>query len=74
MDRDNQSEQVVLLFDYYGQGSQDLHTSFKQAGYNFPAVVIEEDGFLPEDVISVFGFFLGDLHKTGGKSGEAALF
>ncbi len=74
MDRDNQSEQVVLLFDYYGQGSQDLHTSFKQAGYNFPAIVIEEDGFLPEDVISVFGFFLGDFTKQAGNPGKPRYF
>ena len=47
MGRDNQAEQIVLLFDYYGQGSQDLLTSFKQAGYDFPAIVIEDDGFLP---------------------------
>lgn len=74
MGRDNQSEQIVLLFDYYGQGSKDLHTSFKKAGYDFPAVVIEDDGFLPEDVISVFGFFLGDFREQENVPGKPRYF
>ncbi len=74
MGRDNQAEQIVLLFDYYGQGSKDLHTSFKQAGYDFPAIVIEDDGFLPEDVTSVFGFFLGDFKGQKGVPGKARYF
>lgn len=74
MGRDNQAEQIVLLFDYYGQGSRDLHTSFKQAGYDFPAVVIEDDGFLPEDVTSAFGFFLGDFKGQKGIPGKARYF
>ncbi|MCM1025979.1 MAG: accessory Sec system glycosylation chaperone GtfB [Roseburia sp.] len=74
MGGNNQAEQIVLLFDYYGQGSRDLHTSFKQAGYEFPAVVIEDDGFLPEDVISVFGFFLGDFKNQEGISGKPRYF
>lgn len=74
MGRDNQSEQIVLLFDYYGQGSKDLHTSFKQAGYDFPAVVIEDDGFLPEDVTSVYDFFLGDFREQEGIPGRARYF
>lgn len=74
MGRNNQSEQIVLLFDYYGQGSKDLHTSFKRAGYDFPAVVIEDDGFLPEDVISVFNFFLGDFKTRKGIPGKPRYF
>ena len=74
MGRDNQSEQIVLLFDYYGQGSKDLHTSFKKAGYDFPAVVIEDDGFLPEGVISVFGFFLGDFREQENVPGKPRYF
>lgn len=74
MGRDNQSEQIVLLFDNYGQGSKDLHTSFKKAGYDFPAVVIEDDGFLPDDVISVFGFFLGDFRQQKGVPGKPRYF
>ena len=57
MERAVKVSDAILLFDNYGQDSQSLHTSFKLAGYDLPAAVIEDDGFLPEDVISVYGFF-----------------
>ncbi len=55
---------TILLFDNYGTDSQNLHISFQRAGFSFPAIVIEDNGFLPEDVISVYGFFLGDFKKV----------
>jgi accessory Sec system glycosyltransferase GtfB len=54
----------MLLFDNYGQESQNLYTSFRLAGSNVPAVVIEDDGFLPDEVLSVYGFFLGDFREA----------
>ena len=62
----NQFNDAILLFDHYGEDSQALHTSFKQAGFNCPAVVIEDNGFLPDDVISVYGFFLGNFKTLSG--------
>jgi accessory Sec system glycosyltransferase GtfB len=61
---------VILLFDYYGQESQNLHMSFRLSGVNIPAVVIEDDGFLPEDVMSVYGFFLGDFKDAPSVPGN----
>ena len=61
MDENKIRNDALLLFDNYGQESQSLHTSLKMAGYNCPAVVIEDEGFLPDDVVSVYGFFLGDF-------------
>jgi accessory Sec system glycosyltransferase GtfB len=61
---------VILLFDFYGQESQNLRTSFALAGVNIPAVVIEDDGFLPEDVMSVYGFFLGDFKSASSVPGN----
>lgn len=58
---------TILLFDNYGQDSQSLHTSFQLAGFSFPAVVIEDNGFLPDDVMSVYGFFLGDFKAVFGE-------
>ena len=52
---------AILLFDNYNQDSQALHTSLKLAGFDCPAVVIEDDGFLPDDVMSVYGYILGDF-------------
>lgn len=57
---------AILLLDNYGQDSQSLHTSFKLAGYDIPVAVIEDDGFLPDDVMSVYGFFLGDFKAVFG--------
>lgn len=65
---------AILLFDHYGQDSQALHESFKLAGFDCPAVTIEDDGFLPEDVMSVYGFFLGDFKAALGKDARPKYF
>ena len=65
---------AILLFDHYGQDSQSLHTSFRLAGFNLPAAVIEDDGFLPQDVMSVYGFFLGDFQKACGGGAKPKYF
>lgn len=61
---------IIFLFDRYSKESQNLHTSFKMAGCHCPAFVIDEEAFLPEDVMSVYEYFLGDFknnEKTHGK-------
>lgn len=68
------TDDVVLLFDNYQTDSQNLHTSFKLAGKNYPVAVIEDDGFLPDDVMSVFGFFLGDFASEHALPGKARYF
>ncbi len=68
------SDNIVLLFDNYSQDSKNLHTSFKLAGKEYPAVVIEEDGFLPDDVISVFSYFLGEYSKSETVPGKPRYF
>ncbi len=67
-------EDAILLLDNYNQESQDLHTSFKLAGFDCPAVVIEDDGFLPDDVMSVYGFFLGDFKAVLGDKAKPKYF
>lgn len=62
-------DDMMLLLDSYSPDSQSLVASFRLAGNGCPAAVIEDDGFLPEDVISVYGFFLGDFRK--GRETEA---
>lgn len=53
------TEQIVLLFDSYTSGSQKLHESFRMAGCEYPVLVLEEDGFLPDGVRSIYECFLG---------------
>jgi len=68
------TDNVVLLFDNYLSDSQNLHISFKQAGKQYPVAVIEDDGFLPDDVTSVFGYFLGDFKGAKNIPGKPRYF
>lgn len=74
MENNDRTNEVILLFDTYSIESQDLHTSFKLTGQNYLAVVIEDDGFLPEDVISVYGYFLGDFKNADNIPGKPRYF
>lgn len=67
-------DNIILLLDNYGEESKKLHTSFKLAGKKYPVFVIEEDGFLPEDVNSVVGFLLGDFKEAKHLPGQALYF
>ena len=53
MEKTNRND-IVLLFDYFNMGSQDLLFSFQNADYQVKAVTINDDGFLPEGVENVF--------------------
>ncbi|WP_438831233.1 accessory Sec system glycosylation chaperone GtfB [Streptococcus pluranimalium] len=56
---------MIMLFDNYDQSSWDLHYSLFKSGYVIPAVVIQDDGFLPHDVISPYSYYTGyDLNKS----------
>lgn len=65
---------AVLLLDNYGEESDMLRQSFRSAGFTGPVVVIEDDGFYPEDVISVYQYFCGDFRKSGAVPGEPRFF
>lgn len=74
MGNDNTANDVVVLLDNYNNDSQNLHTSFRLSGLEYPVVVIEEDGFLPDDVMSVFGYFLGDFKANKQLPGKPRYF
>lgn len=67
-------DDAILLLDHYNQDSQNLYISLKEAGFVCPAVVIEDDGFLPDDVMSVYGFFLGDFKTVLGDTARPKYF
>ena len=56
MEKTNRND-IVLLFDYFNTGSQDLLASFQNADYAVKTVVINDDGFLPDSVENVFESF-----------------
>jgi len=68
------TDKVVLLFDVYNQDSINLHTSFKLAGKDYLAAVIDDDGFLPEGVQSIYGYFLGEFEKSERVTGKPRYF
>lgn len=74
MENNNRTNDIILLFDTYSTESQDLHTSFKMTGQNYLTLVIEDDGFLPEDVVSVYGYFLGDFSNAENVPGKPLYF
>ena len=69
-----EKENVILLFDVYNQDSQNLHTSFQLAGKDYLAAVIDDDGFLPDGVISIYGYFLGEFVKSDKIPGRPRYF
>lgn len=51
-------QKIILLLDYYNRGSMDLVESFKNTDLDYEALVINDDGFLPDGVTNVFEYFL----------------
>lgn len=64
----------TLLFDTFSDESKNLLESFKNAKIPVTAAVVEEDGFLPDGVISAYGFFLGDYSKADFLPGKPLYF
>jgi accessory Sec system glycosyltransferase GtfB len=55
----------VLLLDHYDEMADMLKESFRRAGFAGPVLVIEDKGFLPPDVLSVFRWFCEDHEGEG---------
>ena len=58
------SRGIILLFERYTLMSQYLHASLLRSGYQVPAIVLEENDFLPEGVVSVYDLIVGN-YKDG---------
>lgn len=74
MERAAWKENVILLMDRFDAESRKLYESFRKIGADCPVAVIEDDGFLPGDVMSVYGFFLGDFAQAPGSLGRSRYF
>lgn len=74
MEKSDRLMDTVLLLENYGEESELLHHSFRRAGFKGPVVVIEDNGFFPEDVISVYQYFCGDFRKSDEVPGKARFF
>ena len=56
---------MINLFDDFTQTSRDLFDSLRAADYMQPTVVVTEDGFLPDHVISPFSHYTGMYEQDG---------
>lgn len=73
-DTEMKLDDAILLLDRYNQDGQNLYMSLKAAGFTCPTVVIEDDGFLPDDVMSVYSYFLGDFKAVLGDAARPKYF
>lgn len=64
----------VLLLDHYGECSELLRQSFRDADFKGPVVALEDNDFFPEDVISLYEYFCGDFSKSDRVLGRARYF
>ena len=48
---------MINLFETFNDASQKLQQSLHLADYQHPTIVMDDDGFLPDDVISPYKFF-----------------
>ncbi|MBQ2744526.1 MAG: accessory Sec system glycosylation chaperone GtfB [Lachnospiraceae bacterium] len=74
MGYDNKTDNIVFLFENYKSDTEKLHSSFKMAGMNYPVAVIDDNGFLPDDVESIYGYFLGKYEKSDRVPGKPRYF
>ena len=68
------NKELILLLDNFSESGKDLYQSFCLTGKDFLPIVVEDDGFLPEDVISVYGYFLGDFKQDSKALGRPRYF
>lgn len=70
----NPSNGIVLLLDRWETESEDLYNSFVAANQQISTFVIEDDGFLPEGITSIYGAFLGEYKGKKGVPGKPRYF
>ena len=65
---------IVLLLDAYNEPGKMLIESFAAADVRVQSACINDDGFLPEGVTSVYGFFLGKPENAADYLGKPRYF
>lgn len=58
---------MINLFDTFNDSTRLLYRTLKQVGIDNPTVVIEDDGFLPDDISSPLQFFSCITEKDSDK-------
>lgn len=58
-------ETPVVLLENFDEDSQMLYQSMRSSGFSGPIITFSDDGYLPEDVMSIYTYYCGK--KEGGK-------
>ena len=58
-------DRVTLLLDGNTFEGRSLLNTLQQVGYEVFTLAVEDDGFLPEGITSVYGMYLGDFSQDG---------
>lgn len=67
-------EKATILFENFSEESRNLFETFRNIDADFQAVSMEDDGFLPDGVISPYTFFLGDFSTSKDVPGKPLFF
>lgn len=68
------NRRIVLLLDDYSEESKKLHDSFRLAGSDCKVLLVNDDGFFPDGVESIYESFLGDFSEFDTYLGKPRYF
>ena len=57
-------ETPVVLLDNFDEDSQMLYQSMRSSGFSGPIITFSDDGYLPEDVMSIYTYYCGKKEGT----------
>lgn len=66
---DQRQSKGVLFLDRYDESAEMLKSSFRAAGFDGPVIVVNDAGFLPKDVHSLFRWFCADEDGAAQRGG-----
>lgn len=72
MENANRINEIVLLLENYSKEAKQLHTTFKLSGVAVNAIIIDGEGFTPDDVTCVYEDYLNEEQVE--EIGEALYF
>lgn len=50
---------MITILDQFNREAKDLHHSLQVSGFTGPVIVVQDDGFLPDGVLSAYSYFCG---------------
>ncbi len=70
----NESDEIVLLLDSFDEEAKKLYTSLTLSRVLNTTLVLNDNGFLPDEIESVYSVFLGDFSENTDLPGRPLYF